>query len=96
MFSGRLGGGAAFTGANNPDLQGVSSINGVKPDINGNVPIAIDDIVLVDNDPTMAANSDEVIPTQKAVNERITPLETYIANGGNINFFVNVYNTAKT
>ena len=94
-FGGVLGGGG-FVGVSNADTQGVLIINGVKPDAQGNLTIALDDIVLVDDDPSMSADSDEVIPTQKAVNTRIKATETYLVNTGNVNFFVDIYAFAKT
>lgn len=95
-FGGVLGYGGGFTGANNQDLQGAVTVNGVKPDANGNVQLELDNIVLVDDDPQMAANSDEVIPTQKAVNTRITGTEDYLDNTGYLAYFSDIYQQAKT
>lgn len=95
-FGGVLGGGGAFVGVRNTDTQGVITINGIKPDADGNLAVAIDDIVLVDNDPNMAADSDEVIPTQKAVNTRIKTIEAYLDNTGNVSYFVDIYTQSKS
>lgn len=95
-FGGVLGYGGGFTGANNQDLQGAVTINGVKPDANGNVQLELDNIVLVDDDPDMLANSDEVIATQKAVNTRVTRTEDYLDNTGYVNYFADIYQLSKT